>query len=252
MERRSDQQSFNATWEHLFKHRPDSGMDLTRLAIIKGVLPSQEGFFSWTSRHTGFDMPDHPDTGGLLIMRLHLAAAEAAFIRDWVDTGGFQPFNGADNCYQGAEFGRDRERDQALIRWMEKYKAFHTDVGYTPPGSDERACLVISRYPEATAIFDRKWGGNFDEIISPDESLSKTVIVKDMRQGPFDKLFIGPWLTDKPRPIPEDFMDYIEGRCDFSAVNAPYNNLQPANDFAIDRDHRVIAAGSKNRRVPRF
>lgn len=225
LERQNDQQAFQATWAHLFNYREDRESDLDRLAIIKGVLPPHEAFFDWVSNSRGFRFPEHPSDPSLVRIQFDIQTAEDLFCEQWVDTGFFKPVADTSYCYEGPSFHDDFEMMVGFRSWLDAHRAFDTNVNYTPPGSDTKACLTVVRYPEAEGVFRAKWGDKFDEIINPQDHPSREVIARDAEKGPFYKLFIGPWLTIKPRSVPSDFLEYLRGVCDFTGVRAPYDNF---------------------------
>lgn len=230
LERLSDQAEFMTRWGDAFKRREPRQSELTQLAVMKGVLPPQEGVFSWTSRHCGFE-GDYKQLDGendLHSVTFHVAELEEAFIRDWVDTGIFQAAQ-VPHRYEAINLGHENSSQYDM--WLHANASFHPDVNTKDPETGERLCLVQIRNAFAEQVFVRRWGKEFKQVFNQSAGGRKD-IVPGHGNG-FPKVYAGPWLTNEARPIPEDFRDYLEGRCDFSAVDAPYDNRSGPKDYEI-------------------
>lgn len=78
--------------------------------------------------------------------------------------------------------------------------------------------IIAADTPEKAALFQQQWGSVFKPLV-PGTSVSEansTFIAEYREKAQF---FIGICPEPPPkRTVPQDFIDYLEGRCDFSVV----------------------------------
>lgn len=104
-------------------------------------------------------------------------------------------------------------------------------------GVDQRKTLIAADTPEKAALFQKDWGDLFKPYIlgsSASEAKSTWIAVQSEQKA---AIFIGDVHFVPDRPIPQDFMDYLEGRCDFSVVRTIHTGTAsnmglPAPDLA--------------------
>ena len=224
IERQPDQKLFHATWGHRFDYEPKSSEDLERLGVIKGILPFREDVFQWISRHHGFSCDYDDSDPDLKIFKFEIPEIESAFQRDWVDKGFFK-HDEVNGFYVGKvpDFRK-------LYKWLDTYSAFHVDLNRNIQGATKLPIFIVPRYEIAAQKFREVWGSTFQEVLIGDSGAVILAHAPGLRIE-----FFGEHQERSPQSIPEDFMSYLRGECDFSVVNAPYNNLQIGSAFVIDR-----------------
>lgn len=220
IEQKPDQERFLREWGHMFEYRPDEAQDLDKLAVVKGVLPPEEGILGWCGRHRGFDFRMDGETEYIVF---EIPELEDIFIREKVDNGNFKPY------YKGGYTGNKNDFFELILDgWLTKNEAFANDINSDRnTNKDDRVFLFAARYPIAEKLLLERWGDKLSVMLSPPEFDNQIVKAGEPFKGRIFTMRYMDWLNPNgngavPRKIPEDFMDYYEGKISFSAVNAPY------------------------------
>lgn len=112
--------------------------------------------------------------------------------------------------------------DVSVAKWANR-AGLRVEYNYyetTQSGEKERRLLIAALISAQADDFQKKWGNDYKETVGAallsEGSSASTFLAAS---APQTRFFVGPWPKPAaPRSIPQDFMDYYEGRCDFSAV----------------------------------
>ncbi|HEY8964793.1 MAG TPA: hypothetical protein VIN59_10055, partial [Alphaproteobacteria bacterium] len=197
----SDQQAFHKGFKDYLDYRPDHESTIQNLAIAKGVVPevtADESVSIWLDENSGFMIADLFPEKKIFSVQFQSPELETLFLEAWGDRvthdlkrGGYiVPWVECTNWAGTLE-------ERGMHMWFSDHDAFKSDYNLKGPNRYG----IQPRYDSAKALFEAKWG--------------ETYKATETDQGIF---YTGEWPSMPKRDIPPVFMDYLNGKVDWQAV----------------------------------
>lgn len=208
IERKPDQERFNAAFGDDFSFLEPSEFDLGCLAVNRGVLPpltALESFSKWGAEHAGFNWLPADDLGarGMRVAFDH-AGLEEEFLARWGDQVTVREGDQG-RVYEANLEGVFWRNDPGL--WLGSNAAVGSIAGRAPAPGQPYKWVVETRFDDVAEALQRDWGHFFTA------DASGRVFIAD----------VYPRIPE--RELPDDFLAYLRGEVEdfatphLSAIN---------------------------------
>lgn len=199
---------FSASWSH-----PVEAFQAEMEQVFEWLSENNAGPWSWQE--------EWGNNGHSLGVYLHIEREneQAAFNKTWGHAFTYRPDeeNDLDNL---AVLKNVLPPKKNLLSWLSEnglgFELNHFVIDES--GNKERQLLIAADTEEKTALFQAEWGHLYKPYIKAVNGDSGASGDRFLARYVKAHVFIGDMYFAPERTIPEDFRDYLKGRCDFSAV----------------------------------